>query len=328
MTSRLMMLLLLLSTARAQFNAGSPAMVGHVRVRVVFTDNTSCDPSTRVELTESTGFTLDETSLNARCIAEFMDVPAGDYHVKAIGGEVATTDDVSFALSPGMTQEVEVRVKHVGSSETQMLAAAAFVSVSDLGIPANARNEFEKANRLISRQEWAKAQERLRKAIAIYPNYAAAYNNLGVIYSHTGDLAQAREALQRALTVNDHMALVYVNLGRVSFRTNDFPAVEGFISKALSLAAPDADELTLLAYAEVADRHLDQVIEISRQAHRTQLSKHAYLHVFAAKAQELQGKDDAAVAELQQYLSEEPAGRRAERVRTMLAKFQAQPEAR
>ena len=328
MTSRLMILLLLLSTARAQVNARSAGMVGHVRVQLVFTDNASCDPSTRVELIESTGFTLGESSLDARCIADFMDVPAGTYHVKAIGGEVATTDDVPFALSPGMTQEVEVRVKHSGSSETQMFAAPAFVSVSDLSIPANAQKEFEKANRLISRQEWAKAKERLGKAIAIYPNYAAAYNNLGVIYSRTGDLAQAREALERAIAVNDHMALAYVNLGRVSFRTKDFPGVEAFISRALSLAAPDADELTLLAYAEVADQHLDQVIETSRQAHQTQLSNHAYLHVLAAKAHELQGKDDAAVAELQQYLSEEPAGRRAERVRTMLAKFQAQPEAR
>jgi len=328
MTSRLMILLLLLSTAHAQFNAGSAAMMGHVRVQVVFNDTSSCDPSTRVELTGSTGLAFDESSLNARCVAEFIDVPAGNYRAKAIGGDVANSDNVGFGVGPGMTQQVDVRAKHTGNSETQGFVAAAFVSVSDLGIPATAEKEFEKANRLISKQEWAKAKERLSKAIAIYPNYSAAYNNLGVVYSRTGDLAQAREALQRAIVVNDHMALAYVNLGRVSFRTKDFPGVEAFIGKALSLAAPDADELTLLAYAEVADRHLDQVIETSRQAHRTQLINHAYLHVVAAKADELLGKDDAAVAELQQYLSEEPTGRRAERVRTMLAKFQAQPEVR
>jgi hypothetical protein len=123
------------------------------------------------------------------------------------------------------------------------------------------------------------------------------------------------------------MALAYVNLGRISFRTKDFPRVEGFISKAMSLAAPDADELTLMASAQVADRHLDQAIETGRRAHRSQLDHHAYLHVVAAKADELQGKDDAAVAELRQYLAEEPTGARAERVRTMLAKFQPQVEA-
>lgn len=328
MARRLMILLLLLGTARAQFNTGSPGMVGHVRVQIVFNDNASCDSSTRVELAGSTGFILDESSVDARCIVEFMDVPPGNYHVKAVGGEVATTDSVDFAVSRGLTQEVEVRAKRTGTSETQRFAAAAFVSVSELGIPATAQKEFEKANRLISRQEWAKATERLRKAIAIYPNYAAAYNNLGGVYFHNGDMAQAREALQKAIVINDHMAMAYVNLGRLSYRAKDFAGVEGFISKALTLSAPDTDELTLLAYAELADGHLDHVIQTSADAHRSQLNNHAYLHVVAAKAQELLGKNDAAVAELRQYLSEEPAGRRAERVRTMLAKFQVQPEAR
>ena len=328
MPSRLMILLLLLGTARAQFNTGLPGMTGHVRVQVVFTDNASCDPSTRIELTGNTGFTLDEGSVDARCIAEFMDVPAGNYHVKAIGGEVASTDSIDFAVSRGLTQQVEIRAKRTGSSETQGFAAAAFVSVSELGIPATAQKEFEKATRLISRQEWAKAMGRLSKAIAIYPNFAAAYNNLGAVYFHTGDMAQAHAALLKAIVINDHMAMAYVNLGRLSYRTKDFAGVEAFISKALTLAVPDAGELTLLAYAELAGQHLDQVIQTSDDAHRSQLNNHAYLHVVAAKAEELLGKDDAAVAELQQYLSEEPSGQRAERVRTMLAKFQAQPEAR
>jgi tetratricopeptide (TPR) repeat protein len=323
-----MFLFLLVSAAEAQFNIGSAAVMGHVRVQVLFSDNGPCDPSTRVELTESTGFTLDESSLNARCVAEFMNVPEGNYHVKAMGGEVASTDNVTLLVSPGMAQEVEVRVKRAGSSETQGFAAAAFVSVSDLGIPANAQKEFEKSNRLISKQDWAKAKERLGKAIAIYPNYAAAYNNLGAVYFYTGDIAQSREALEKAVAMNDHMALAYINLGRVSFKTKDFPGVEAFIGKALSLAAPDAEELTLLASAQLADQHLDQAIGTSRQAHRSRLSHHAYVHVVAAKADEMQGKDDAAVDELKQYLSEEPTGARAERVRTMLAKFQVEPESR
>jgi hypothetical protein len=110
----------------------------------------------------------------------------------------------------------------------------------------------------------------------------------------------------------------------VSFTTKDFPEVETFIEKAMSLAAPDAEQLKLLAYAQLADHHLDQVIETSCQAHRSQLNHHAFLHVLAAKADELQGRSDDSVAELQQYLREEPAGPRAEKVRNALTAFQAQ----
>lgn len=201
------------------------------------------------------------------------------------------------------------------------------MSVGELGVPDNARKEFEKANHLISRQDWPKAKERLSKAIAIYPQYAAAYNNLGAVYSYMGDAGQASEALQKAADLDDHMVLAYLNLGRVSFATKDFPAVERLVGRALSLSAPDSGELTLLAYAQLADRHLDQVIATSRQAHRLQLTNHAYLHVVAAKANELQGKTDESMAELQQFLNEEPAGRRADKVRSTLAALRAEARA-
>lgn len=323
MTGRLMLLLLLLlGEACAQFNTGSVVMTGRVRVQIWFADRAECDPSTLVALIANDGFTFD-SAVDGHCVAEFFDVPSGNYRVKVTGADVANADSVDFALSPGMTQDMEVRARHTGGFENQGLPAAAFASVNDLSVPATARKEFEKANHLISKQDWVKAKDRLGKAIALYPDYAAAYNNLGSVCSHMGDIGQAREALQKAVTLNDHMALAYVNLGRLSFTTKDFPGVETFIEKAISLAAPDAEQLKLLAYAQLADHHFDQAIATSRQAHRSQLSHHAFLHVLAAKANELKSKSDDSIAELQQYLREEPTGPRAEKVRNVLAAFQA-----
>jgi len=329
MTARLaVLLLLLLGKAFAQFNVGSAVMTGRVKVRILFADHAACDPSARISLTANEGFTFADSPVDGQCAAEFFNVSAGNYHVKVTGADVANADNADFVVSPGMFQEVEVRARHTGGSESQGLAVSAFVSVSGLSVPSAARKEFEKANHLISNQDWAKAKERLRKAIAKYPQYAVAYNNLGAVCSRMGDIEQAREALQKAVTLNDHMALAYVNLGRLSFAAKDFPGVETFIGKALSLAAADADELNLLAYAQVADHHLDQAIETSREAHQSKLSHHAFLHVVAAKADELQGKSDDSIAELQQYLKEESTGPRAERVKNVLAAFQAQAATR
>ena len=329
MTGRLVvLLLLLLSEAWAQFNAGSVVMTGRVRVQIWFADHAACDPSTFVALIANDGFTFADSAVDGHCGAQFFDVPAGNYHVKVTGADVASADNADFALSPGMTQDLELRARHTGGFENQGLAAAAFVSVSDLSVPSTARKEFAKANHLISKQDWVKAKERLGKAIALYPHYAAAYNNLGAVCFYMGDIGQAREALQKAVSLDDHMALAYVNLGRVSFSIKDFPEVETFIGKALSLAAPDAEQLKLLAYAQLADHHFDQAIETSRQAHRSQLSHHAFLHVLAAKANELKSKSDDSIAELQQYLREEPTGPRAEKVRNVLAAFEAQAATR
>jgi len=156
MTGRLVVLLfLLLGDALAQFSTGSVAMTGRVRVQIWFADHAACDPSTFVALIANNGFTFD-SAVDGHCVADFFDVPAGNYRVKVTGADVASADNADFALSPGMTQDLEVRARHTGGFEAQGLAAAAFVSVSDFSVPATARKEFEKANRLISKRDWVR----------------------------------------------------------------------------------------------------------------------------------------------------------------------------
>jgi tetratricopeptide (TPR) repeat protein len=327
MTGRMALLLCsLLAAAAGQVNIGS-GVGAIVRVRVSFVDGGACQPSTGVALIGSAGFSLAEEFLNNQCVAEFFDVPAGDYRVQLSGEEVAG-GDTEFFVRPGMTQNLEIEARHMGrSGQIQGPTASAFVSVGELGIPSAAEKEFKKANNLISKQQWARATERLRRAIAIYPQYAGAYNNLGAAYARMGDMAGARASLEKAITLNDHLALAYVNLGRMSFMEKDFPGVEAFIGKALSLAAPDAAELTLLAYAQLADGHLDQTIATGREAHRSQVTHHASVHLLAAKADKLEGKDEDWAGELQQFLNEEPTGKRADQVRHALANLHANASA-
>jgi hypothetical protein len=69
--------------------------------------------------------------------------------------------------------------------------------------------------------------------------------------------------------------------------------------------------LVLLTYAEFMDRHFDQVIATSRKAHTLQ-GTHAFVHQVAARAFEQKRDGGNAVAELEQFLKEEPTGPRAE----------------
>ena len=327
MTGRLLTFLLFLGSASAQFNSGSMAATGRVRVQVSFANHGACVPTTLVTLESSSGFNFASTSVDGRCVADFFDVPAGNYRVRVSGGDVGSADNADISLSSGMTQEVELQARSNDSAANQKVAASAFVSVSNLAVPASAEKEFDKASRLISKQDWPKAAERLHRAIAIFPRYAAAYNNLGAVYSHMGDLRQARETLLSAIALDDHMVSAYVNLGRVSFNSKDYPAVEVSIGKALSLAAPNLAGFTMLAYAQLADRHFDEAIATTRQAHRSQMSHHALLHLLAAGAEDIQDKNDAANADLQQYLDEEPTGARADEVRKALANAGVQSQA-
>ena len=327
MTGRsIAVILLLLGTACAQIENGSSEVARRVRVRIAFSDHTPCDSSTRVVLTGAMGFALAEGSVNNECTAEFSDVPSGRYRVTVRGTDTANTDEGDVEVKSAVAQDLEVRAKHTDSSDpTSWAAHAAFISVKDLGVPSNAAKEFEKANRLIAKQDWVKATERLQKGLALYSNYATGYNNLGAVYSHLGNNARAREALQQAITLDDRLAPAYVNLGRLSFLEKDYSAAESLLTRAVSLApAENADELFLLAYAQLNDHHLDQALQTSRQGHTAKLNHHAYLHLVAANAYEQQSKIADSMSELETYLSEEPNGIRSEEVRKALATFQAQ----
>jgi len=331
MTGRMIaVVLLLLGTACAQIQRESDDVVRRLRVRIAFGDHAPCDSSTRVGLTGTIGFALAEGSVNGECIAEFYDVPAGRYRVTVRGEDATNADEGDVDVNSVVSQDLEVRARHTEKSDPGSWAAhASFISVTELGVPSSAAKEFEKASHLIAKQDWAKATERLQKGLALYPRYAAGYNNLGAVYSHLGNKALAREALQRAISLDDRLAPAYVNLGRLSFLEKDYSTAESLLTKAISMApAENADELLLLAYAQLTDHHLDQALQTSRQGHAAKLSRHAPLHLVAARAYELKSNIADSMSELEFYLSEEPNGIQSEKVRTALATFQALTAAR
>ncbi len=199
----------------------------------------------------------------------------------------------------------------------QAIPAGAFVSASDLGVPIRARKEFDKASELIGKQEFMRAIQKLNRAISMYPAYAVAYNNLGVIYSRLEDPVREREALQKAISLNDHCALAYINLGRMNIAAGDFPAAEGALRKASTLSPADPMMLILLSYSEYMDRRFDEAVATSHRAHMLE-KPHAFVHRVAARALEQQRQGAGAIAELELFLKEEPTGPRADAARQEL----------
>lgn len=205
---------------------------------------------------------------------------------------------------------------------TQSYVSSARVSVSDLSIPARARKEFEKANESLRKQDLTHALRDLNKAVSICPQFADAYNNLGVVYERLGDVARERSALERAIEINDHLALAYRNLGRMDLLANDFAGGESELQKASAFDPHDPIALTLLAYAELVLGHLDDALARARQAHAVG-APDALAHRLAARVFELRKQAEAAVAELTLSLKEEPSGPFADSARKELEMMQA-----
>ena len=325
MTSRLMALVLLLSGAAcAQIQTDPSDVARRLRVRIEFGDHSPCNSSTRVALSGSMGFALAEGSVNGECTAEFFDVPAGRYRVTVRGADATNADEGNVEVNAVISQEVGVRAKHVESEPAHWVTHSSFISVKELRVPKSAAKEFFKANHLIANREWAKAGASLRRGLAIYPQYAAAYNNLGAVYYRLGNRVESRQAFEQAIALDDHLAAAYLNLGRLCFLENDYQEAESLLAKAVSLeSAATADELFLLAYAELSDHHLDRAIQTSRQGHEAGVNQHGFLHLVAANVYEQLGRIPQSIAELESYLNEEPNGQQAEKASKVLAIFQA-----
>src|SRR5579885_627391 len=317
MTSRVCFAILLsCSVALAQ----SESINQKVRIRISFSGE-ACDTSAHVTLIGHAG-PIGEASPNDQCRVDF-NIPDGTYHVRISRRNSADTDDL-ISVSAG-SSDFEIKVpKEDESVRMGMMALSPSVSVGDLRVPEKAQRELENATKQIHQQDFTKAIKTLHHAIDDYPNYAGAYNNLGVVYARLGDRQHEREALEKAVSLNDRLAPAYANLARLSIKDKDFASAEEELKKAAHCDPADGITLVLLAYSQFMQKEMDKAIATSREAHALK-SPHAFVHQIAARAFEQKRDRNNAMAELELFLDEETLGARADSARKELALLQAIP---
>ena len=300
---------------------------GNLKVRVTYENDRSVTVQVHVKLmSNGSNNSLYESYTDRDGMVEFYNVPVGNYHMLASGEGIQETDSGLFEVDPRKTsQYLYIRVRRTQDAEkTTTPSGAATISTADLNIPENARQEFDKASDLIAAENWNKALEHLNKAVAIYPKYAAAYNNVGVVYARLGNRTQEREALNKAIGLDDHFASAYTNLGRMAIADRDFATAETLLNKSAVLDPSSAPTLVLLANVELLNQHYDEAIANARRAHALPDAPHALAHYVAGRALAHKNLVPDALAELQTFLNEEPVGPRADAVRREIAGLQAQ----
>jgi tetratricopeptide (TPR) repeat protein len=327
--SRWLMLFLMLRAAPlwAQFptvNNETSQMKGTVRVMVIYPDGSHAGAHLRVQLRLALTtmlMAIDQT--DASGTAEFSQLNAGEYNIRVSGAGVEPAESGEFPVEDGRDyQTIMITVKPAGGREPgAAVRASASVAVVDLNVPKKAAKEYKRAGHDMEDESWEKAIGHLNKAIAIYPQYSAAYNDLAVCYGYLKQKDKQRAALLKAISLNDHCVPALVNLGYLEMKDGQFADAAAALNKALTAEPSNADALSLMAQAELEQGHYDQAIADARKAHG--LPHHfAMVHCTAASALDREKRIPEAIAELQLFLQEEPQGPRAEVVRKALAAMQ------
>lgn len=319
----LALLLACASPLFAQFGSNS-GDVGNIRVYVEFEDAHPAGLQFRVRLMNGASSTqIAEAFTSDRGTVEFSRVPIGEYHVLVTGEGIKEADSGEFEVDRRKaTQSVFVTVHRMANSDAPQGLSS--VSASELGIPEKARKEADRAGKAMGAQDWSRAMQHWQRAIELYPDYAAAYNGLGVVYGRLDQVDLEKEAFRRAIAADTRFAAPYVNLAKLNLREQHAPEAETLLQKATEAEPNNPETMTLLAQAELLNAHFDAAIKTAHDVHALQHPNLAVVHYIAARAMERSSRPQDAVAELQVFLTEEPSGSRADRVREELAQLQGQ----
>lgn len=301
---------------------------GNHSVEVHITDQNGrpLNVALRVQILSQTGMRLAEAFSNReQGVADFDGFPGGSFQLSISGVDVETVTQ-AFDIYPteGTHREfIRVQMKNLSPSDSNTSPGSdPTVSAGDLSIPDKARDEFEKGMEAYGRGDDREAQEDLEEALAVYPSYVRAHNNLGVLYLKAGLKIKAFVEFSKAVELDPKFAPGYVNEARVSISDGNFAEAEPALKKALEADPSALNAMRLLCQTEFAQNEYPQFLETARHVHQlTREPQYADLHLVSAQILVNQGKKHEASDEYQLFVQENPNDPRIPKVQSLIARL-------
>jgi len=275
-----------------------------------------------VQLLSGTGNVIFQTFLNEQGFADLTGVTEGRYKVRASGDDIEDTTGQEFVIFAGQSYYDAMLTVH-RKPRTAQPSLNSMVHVTDLNVPLKARENFDKGTEALSSNQLQQARDYFEKAIHEYPEYAAAYNNLGIAWLREGKTEEGSTALRKAISLNPHLISAFRNLAGLTFKEGKLPETEDLLSRSLVDDPSDAEGLALLSKVQLARGKMDEAIANAKKVHAQPHEKYAFVHFIAASAFNAQGQDHQAIREYKTFLKEAPNHSSAPEARAAIQTLQA-----
>lgn len=195
------------------------------------------------------------------------------------------------------------------------------VSATMLAAPKDARKAYDKALEALRKGKPADAWKELEKAVELYPHFAAAWYQLGILREKNQELAVARKSYEQAIAADPQFVSPYLPLTLLEARDKDWQAMVNTTGRLLKLDSVDfPDVYYYSAAANYNLKQLDAAEPNAREAvkldtaHRNPEANHLLGLILFHK------KDYAGAAEqMRSYLELAPNAAEAGEVRVQLA---------
>lgn len=127
-----------------------------------------------------------------------------------------------------------------------------------------------------------RAVERFKKAIALAPEFALAYHNVGHVYFFKGDFENASRYLEKSVALDSHNAEAFALLGEIMFQEKDFKTAATYFAKAATLNPDNAKIHNNLSFAYYRCDNYEEAITHMRKAFALEPWNVTYWHALAS----------------------------------------------
>ena len=197
------------------------------------------------------------------------------------------------------------------------------ISAISLKAPDNARKEFEKGRDAFDAKKFSDAEKHLAKAVAIYPDYASAWETLGRAQVQQQRASDARKSFQKAIAADDKYVPAYLELAMLESDTSNWGEVIKLTGRALQLdpaSYPEAYYLNGIAHFSLqqigeAETSARKAVELDKQR-RIPRAEFLLGNVLWTK-----GDERGAAEHMRTYLALDPNCAEAGKIKSYLAKF-------
>jgi hypothetical protein len=196
------------------------------------------------------------------------------------------------------------------------------ISVTSLQIPDDARAEFDQGDKDARSKHLEPATQHLTKAVAEYPKYAAAWNELGDVYAATHAPDKAHQAYEKAIASDPGYTPPYVSLAVLELQDGQYESAAGTAGKALELDPSIGLASYIQGGADFKLNRLDDAEKSLLQAEKQPHQSIAQLHAMLAQIYVQKRDYPDAAAQMRAYLKEAPQGRLAGEIKQNLEQMQ------
>lgn len=224
---------------------------------------------------------------------------------------------VIYGASPGLVITLSEKKHSASKSNSNVVSAGEF----DQQVPDEASKEFEKGAQLSEKGKIQDAIERFKNAIAIFPNYLMARNNLGVQYLKLGKWAEAAEQFEAAIEIDSKALNPRQNLAIALVEQKKYVQAIEHLNQAISI---DSSSPATHLYAGIASLGIDEIDQAERELSMALSlggARYSNAHFYLALVHIKRGAREPAIRELKAYLEKLPTGEKAPRARQLLEKL-------